>query len=341
MFRRSLMAAAFLAAALPGASAQAADSQPGLNPSAPGGARLEQVAAHIAHELASLCPPAAKDDVDAHAKCTAGLRGASFIPFAPAGILFGADQADLRLAKKQLTHFQSGVWQLMYLSLFTFTGQWSVETDPVDHVGVIRVEAYFRNALPSGSFPYPFWHSAAKWNDYEIANELRFYLDPKDQVFVVTRSTHGSEANRGAFAHVTPPAFDGKWQWTDADGRTEPRASLFSNRYSAGNPRLAALDAAYRSFATDARKGSCMDCHEPSNKAGMSHLVLLQTPMHAAGEIDRVLREVRKGEMPQDELGLPKEIDPDLRKAILRSGIAFRKALRDADQWEAARRPRG
>lgn len=189
--------------------------------------------------------------------------------------------------------------------------------------------------MPPGEFPYPFWHSADKWNAYETANELNFYLNHDGKVFVVTRSSEGSEANRGPYAHVTPPAFDGKWQWVDASGQLQPRVSLFSNRYSAANPWLARLDDAYRKFALQAREGTCLECHAPNNKADMDHLVLLQTPMHASGEIDRVLKEVRNGEMPQDDIGLRKPIPRDLRAAILRTGEAFRGALRDADEWEA------
>ena len=300
-------------------------------------ADLQTLAAGMAERLFTLCPPAAKDDVLAHDKCTAGLRDASFIPFAPEGLLFGGDQPGLRISKKQLTHFKPAIFQLMYMSLFTFTGHWSTETDDRDHVGVIHIEAYFRNALPPGEFPYPFWHSADKWNAYETANELNFYLNHKGQVFVITRSAGGSDANRGPFAHVTPPAFDGHWQWTDASGQLQPHVSLFSNRYSAANPFLQPLDRAYRTFATEARKGTCLDCHAPTNEANMEHLVLLQTPMHASGEIDRVLKEVKNGEMPQDDLGLRKEIDPELRAAILRTGLAFRDELAKADQWEAGR----
>jgi hypothetical protein len=129
--------------------------------------------------------------------------------------------------------------------------------------------------------------------------------------------------------------FDGQWQWTDASGQLQPHASLFSNRYSAANPYLPSLEKAYRSFATEARKGTCLECHAPNNKADMDHLVLLQTPMHAAGEIDRVLKEVKNGEMPQDDIGLRKEIDPKIRAAILETGGEFRKELAKADQWEA------
>jgi len=71
----------------------------------------------------------------------------------------------------------------------------------------------------------------------------------------------------------------------------------------------------------------------------MDPLVLLQTPLHASGEIDDVLEMVRSGKMPQDEVGLRKEIAPELRAAILQTGEAFRNALNAADQWEAQRHP--
>jgi hypothetical protein len=301
-------------------------------------ADLEKIAARITARLSVLCPRAATDDVEAHDKCAAGLRDASFIPFAPEGLLFGGDQPDLRLSKKQLTHFKPSIFQLMYLSLFMFSGRWSVDADARAQVGVIHIEAYFRNALPPGEFPYPFWHSADKWNAYETANELKFYLNHDGQVFIITRSQGGSETNRGPWAHVTPPAFDGHWQWTDASGQLQPHASLFSNRYSPANPYLQPLDEAYRGFATEARKGTCLNCHAPNNEAGMDHLVLLQTPIHASGEIDRVLKEVKNGEMPEDDLGMRKEIDPKLREAIVRTGEALRDVLTQADQWEAEQR---
>jgi hypothetical protein len=301
-------------------------------------ADLEKLAAGMAAQFSTLCPHAPADDVDAHNKCAAGLRDATFIPFAPSGLLFGDDQPKLRLSKKHLTHFKPSIFQLMYLSLFTFTGRWSVDTAAHEDVGIVQLEAYFRNALPPGDFPYPFWHSAAKWDAYETANQLKFYLNHDGQVFVVTRSRNGSEENRGPYAHVTPPAFDGNWQWIDASGQLQPHASLFSNRYSATNPYLRPLDQAYRSFATEARKGTCLSCHAPNNQADMDHLVLLQTPLHVSGEIDDVLEEVRSGKMPQDDLGLRKAIAPELRAAIVQTGEEFRKILTEADQWEAQQR---
>ena len=55
----------------------------------------------------------------------------------------------------------------------------------------------------------------------------------------------------------------------------------------------------------------------------------------------RVLKEVANGEMPEDEIGLRKEIDPALRAAILQTGEQFRRALIQADQWEAKQQRAG
>lgn len=297
---------------------------------------LEKLGTSIASQLSRMCPAASYDDADAHANCAAALRTANVIPYSSSGILWGGEQRTLRLSKWPLTHFNPSVWQLNYLSLFTFTGRWSVSVDPREHVGVIHLEAYFRNALPPGEFPYPFWHSAAKWSAYEAANELRPFLDRSGRVFIATRSADGSEAGRGSYAHVTPPAFDGNWMWTDASGQRQPHVSLFSNRYKAANPYLPELDKTYREFAIQARNATCLNCHAPNNESGMDHLVLLQTLMHASGEINRVLEEVRTGKMPQDDLGLPKDITPALRAAILRTGEQFQATLAHADKWEAS-----
>jgi hypothetical protein len=295
-------------------------------------ARIRSMAAQLSRTLAEACPPAGYNDLPAFQACAAALRKVS-IPFADA-IAWGGDQPDKHIRHKGLTHFNPQVFQTLYLPLFTFTGRWSIDTDPMDHVPVIQIEAYFRNSLPPGNYPYPFWHSADKWSAYETANAIRFYLDGKDHFFVVTRGNKGSEANRGAYAPVTPPVFDGQWQWVDAAGKLQPQASLFSNRFSGANPVLPRLDRAYRDFAMEVRQASCLECHTPANKASADRLVLLQTPVHASGEIDNVIKAVRSGEMPQDDLGLRKDIDPKLRGAILHSALAFREQLRAADQWE-------
>jgi hypothetical protein len=140
-----------------------------LSTAAPQSVDVEALAATLAKQLSTLCPPAPRDDVTAHAKCADGLRDATFIRWSRDGLLFGGDQPNLRISKRQLTHFKPSIWQLMYLSLFTFTGRQWVNEDPREYIKVIHIEAYFRNAMPPGEYPYPFWHSADKWNAYETA----------------------------------------------------------------------------------------------------------------------------------------------------------------------------
>jgi hypothetical protein len=114
----------------------------------------------------------------------------------------------------------------------------------------------------------------------------------------------------------------------------QPHASLFSANFSAANPVLPALDAAYRDFAINIRQGTCLSCHTPANRAQMDHLVLLQTPMHASGEIDDALKMVRRDDMPRDDIGNRKPLDPQLRAAILQTGEHFRDVLAEAKKWE-------
>jgi hypothetical protein len=287
----------------------------------------------LAASLAAVCPVAPYNDEAAFEACTKALQGVK-LPFL-AEIAWGGDQPDKQIKKKTLTHFNSRTFQAMYLPLFVFTGHWSLDEDRRTHSPIIRIEAYFRNALPSGDFPYPFWHSADKWNAYQTANELRFYLNPQGQVFIVTRSASGSEEHRGAYSQVRTPAFTGNWQWHDGHGDLQPRASLFDSHYRPANPHLPALDDAYRAFALTVRDQSCLNCHTPSNKAEADRLVLLQTPMHAAGEVANVIRAVKSGEMPQDDIGLRKDIPAADRAALLKAAVAFQSELKRADQWEA------
>jgi hypothetical protein len=296
-------------------------------------AGLDVRAEALSKSLAGACPVVAYNDEAAFQACAQALRKMT-LPLEPA-IAWGGDQPDRQIKKKGLTHFNSQVFQTLYLPLFTFTGRWSLDEDKRSHTPIVRVEAYFRNALPSGNFPYPFWHSGDKWRAYETANELRFYFNPKGRAFVITRDAAGSEESRGAYAPATTPAFNGSWQWQDADGNLQPHASLFTSRYSQANPYLPELDKAYRSFALRIRDESCLECHTPANKAEAERLVLLQTPLHAAGEIDNVIKAVKSEEMPQDDIGLRKDIPPEHRAAILSAAEAFRDELGLADKWEA------
>jgi hypothetical protein len=293
----------------------------------------ESRATALATSLAAACPATGYGDEAAFHACGQALQKLA-LPFAPS-VAWGGDQPDKQIKRKGLTHFNSQVFQTMYLPLFVFTGNFSLTEDPRSHTPIVRIEAYFRNTLPSGDYPYPFWHSADKWNAYEIANEIRFYFDPDGRIFVATRGNGGDDARRGPYPHATTPAFDGSWEWRDTDGMPQPHVSLFSARYSQGNPYLTGLDQTYRSFALRIRDESCLECHTPSNKAESARLVLLQTPLHAAGEIENVIQAVKNQEMPEDDIGLRKEIPAARREAVLKEAMAFRDALLQADKWEA------
>lgn len=305
--------------------------KPAARPETPS---LSTQAEAIAKSLAAACPVVPYNDEKAFEACTNALKTLS-LPL-ESDIAWGGDQPDKPIKKRNLTHFGSQLFKTMYLPLYTFTGRWSLDEDKRSHAPIIRLEAYFRNTLPAGDYPYPFWHSADKWNAYETSNEVRMYFNPQGTVFAVTRDAAGSDDKRGTYSHAVTPAFNGAWQWQDAGGTPEPRVTLFSARYSAANPNLASVDGSYRTFALRMRDSSCLECHTPLNKAGSERLVLLQTPRHAAAEIDNVIKALQTGEMPQDDLGLRKDIPHEERASVLAAAEAFRKNLTQADKWEGA-----
>ena len=61
----------------------------------------------------------------------------------------------------------------------------------------------------------------------------------------------------------------------------------------------------------------------------------MQTPVHAAGEIKRIMQVVREEKMPLDDAGLYKELDPDVKAALLTYGAAFESVIDAAREWEA------
>jgi hypothetical protein len=200
----------------------------------------------------------------------------------------------------------------------------------------VRMEIAFRNRLAPGQFPYPFWHDDAKWNTYQGANSILLWIDPKTTKIKIAQFT-----DRGA----TPPIassepmqqakFDGKWMWTDAAGRVQPQVTLFDGLFRAGNPYLSRLDTAYKALALKMRDAQCDSCHVPDNPDKMKRLVLLQTPAHAAGEIERLMKAVREDKMPLDEAGIEQPLETKLKSALLESGGAFEALVRAARDWES------
>jgi hypothetical protein len=291
-------------------------------------------AARIVASLAGHCPMTAPADVAAFDACRTTIgQGPEGEAVGSGSVLWGGEQPNVAPKDKNLTWFRGDLFLRMYASLYMFTGDWTGEVRE-DGTYVIRTQAFFRNELPPGHFPYPFWHSAAKWDAYEKSNQINFYLSPDGRVRLVTRHNGGSESGRPEYRHVEPPVFAGQWNWTDANGQAQPAVTLFSDLYSASNPVLPELDQRYRAFALNLRDADCQSCHVPDGHKYMRKLTLLQTPLHTAGEIEATLRAVRESSMPQNKQGDKVKLDPELRETLLRNGEAFRRALHEADAWE-------
>ena len=83
-----------------------------------------------------------------------------------------------------------------------------------------------------------------------------------------------------------------------------------------------------------AQHPECDTCHVPNNPDKMKKLVLLQTPVHAAAEIKRVLKSVLEDRMPRDDAGIEQPLDGRAKAALLAEGAAFDRVLDQARDWE-------
>jgi hypothetical protein len=219
-----------------------------------------------------------------------------------------------------------------------FNGNHHVEWVPAENQFVIRLEAAFRNRLAPGRFPYPFWHDAPTWSAYQNANGVLLWVQPQTARIHVAQFTE--RAANAPLQPVEPMArrFEGQWLWTDAAGHTQPAVTLFDGHYRAENPYRPAVDRNYRDLALQLREANCSSCHAPDNAGQSRRLVLLSSPAHAAGEIERVIRVVRQ---PATRVQAHALSDED-RQWLLQSAEAFRDTVRSARAWEteAGRRER-
>ena len=334
-----MRAIAVLLLAILGGAAHAADNEPlALRP------QLERLAADLAAELSRLCPPANPGDQAAFDRCRQGLFQDSMLKrnLAPR-VLWGRVHKDPAAILKEttLTQFAPDVLAGLYVPLFMFNGRHSVEHDAREGLYLVRMETAFRNRLAPGQFPYPFWHDEAKWNAYQGANSILLWIDPKTARIKIAQFTdRGATPPIVSSGPVQQQKFDGKWLWTDPEGRVQPQVTLFDGLFRAENPYLPKLDGAYKAFALKMRDAQCDSCHVPNNPEGMKRLVLLQTPAHAAGEIERLMKAVREDKMPRDEVGIEQPLEAKLKSALLESGGAFEALVRAAKDWESKDRAR-
>jgi hypothetical protein len=335
--RRLITGGALLLAALLAAdAAEIDDDLPDLAD------QIAQMASEVALELQQICPPASPSDQAAFDRCRRSLFGDSALRrnLAPR-LLWGRRNQDAGAALKDtnLTQFAPDVIAGLYLPLFMFSGEYSTEYVERERLYLIRLRAGFRNLLPPGQFPYPFWHEEAKWGVYQAANSVLLWVNPKTAKIVIGQFTERGSASAVVSAQPISPKFDGNWMWMDKEGRIQPRVTLFDGLFRQNNPYLQQLDLTYRTLALRMRDAQCDNCHVPNNPWKMRRLVLLHTPAHAAGEISRLMTAVREDRMPLEEnSGIEQPLEPALKRALLESGGAFEELVKAAKDWEAAHR---
>jgi hypothetical protein len=300
--------------------------------------QVEVMASEVALDLQRVCPPASPSDQIAFDVCRRSLFGDSVLrrSLAPR-LLWGRRHQDSGAALKDtnLTQFAPDVIAGMYLPLFMFSGEHSLEYVPQEGMYLIRLLAAFRNRLPPGQFPYPFWHDEAKWGVYQAANSVLLWVNPKTAKIVIGQFTERGSGGAVVSTQPTKPKFDGRWMWVDSDGRIQPQVTLFDGLFRKDNPHLPTLDQTYRTLALRMRDGQCDNCHMPHNPMPMRRLVLMHTPAHAAGEIGRLMKAVREDRMPLDDAGIEQPLEAALKRALLESGSAFEASLNAAKEWEA------
>src|SRR5215211_3279252 len=325
----ALLLAVFLAAD----AAEIEDDLPDL------GDQIGQMASEVALELQQICPPASPSDQAAFDRCRRSLFGDSALRrnLAPR-LLWGRRNQDAAAALNDtnLTQFAPDVIAGLYLSLFMYSGEYSTEYVERERLYLIRLRAGFRNLLPPGQYPYPFWHEKAKWGVYQATNSVLLWVNPKTAKIVIGQFTDRGGDSPVVSTQAIWPQFDGNWMWTDKEGRMQPRVTLFDGLFRQNNPYLQQLDITYRTLALRMRDAQCDNCHVPNNPWKMRRLVLMHTPAHAAGEISRLMTALREDRMPLDDSGIEQPLEPALKRALLEGGAAFEDSVKAAKDWEAA-----
>jgi hypothetical protein len=199
-------------------------------PTGPDVNEADQDLAHqIGSELAQRCPMTARNDEVARLACGDALAKFTLLrdtmeePF-----LWGGQGADkpADLYQNHLTRFNPLVWRKMYASLFMFGADYRVETQGTQTL--LYIPYAFRNELDTGSYPYPFWHSKGKWDGYQFATEVVFFIE-NGKLLGAMRSAHQDPTR----PDMPRTGFDGNWTWKTPEGLTLPGSSmLYSKLFS-------------------------------------------------------------------------------------------------------------
>ena len=290
-----------------------------------------ELAMSIASGLLAACPAgadpadeAARNDCAAKLTSFTLLRDAMREPF-----IWGGQVApgNFRLDTKT-NKFNARVWRRMYLSTFMFGTNYSVEQ--VGDSTVLHIPVAFRGAMSTGAYPYPFWHSAKKWDAYNYATTIHFVIENG----VVMGALRGSEVDttRPKVAH----SWDGLWRWQQ-NGVQMPYVSIYDYLFSKGNPHTDQLNDAYRALEFEMRQHNCQACHAPDNQGESQQLEFFVYPNQALAGRHDIVAQLTTNEMPPEDntLHLPAGItNPNERAVLLQLARDFEVAGDQALAWE-------
>jgi hypothetical protein len=291
----------------------------------------DELAVSIANGLAEACPlgDSPSDEVarnDCAAKLTdlAVLRDAMREPF-----IWGGQQQGAGYRLEMGTNkFNARVWRRLYLSTFMFGTDYKIEQ--VADYTVLHVPMTFRHEMPIGAYPYPFWHSANKWDAYSYATTLHLIIH-SGTVIGALRSTDQDRTRP-----KTPHNWDGLWRW-EQGGTQQPYVALYDYLLSKDNPFAARLDDTYRVLEARMRANNCQACHAPDNQGKSQQLEFFVYPAQALAGRHDIITQLELNEMPpvDNTLGLAAGIaDTGERDHLLRLARDFRDAGDNALEWE-------
>lgn len=250
----------------------------------------QTTAVSIAQAIVAACPLAAPDDAAARQQCADRLTAMTALRDVMGEPFRWGQQAQLwryDLADSKTTNFNPRVFRRMYLSLFMFTGAYTM--DQSGDLTVVHLPYQFRNGLDPGAYPYPFWHNPSKWRDYQLATEMHLVFRDGRMVGALR------SAVRLNWRPATVRTWDGQWNWADGG---EPRVSLYRNLFSPTNPYIDRVDEAYRALEGAMRPYNCLACHRPDNAAQSNPLELFSYPNQALVARHAIRQQLEQNRMP-------------------------------------------
>ena len=239
-------------------------------------------------------------DEEARALCASKLTALKILSDAQnEPFLWGGQKAGkgYRLDDSDTTRFNAFVWRRMYLSLFMFTGEVRLET--VGDFTVIHLPYQFRNQLDIGSYPYPFWHSKAKWDSWQLSPELAIVMEKAPP----QRAPSARQCARTGPTTSASGAGNGSGRRAITTCRT-CRSTASSSRPRTRTSRASRPPTARCPARCGARPASV--CHAPDNFAKVAQLEFFNYPNQALYSRHSIVMHLDCNTMPpKNDYGLP------------------------------------